>query len=115
MKKILTLTAVLILCSFTPVLFTGCKTKTPQTIAYNTLYSVEKVTVGAYDAYADQIIKGNVSTNGLPQVSSKYNHFQLAYLIALDGVQWNTNAIAPNALIVESNDIINLINSFTKK
>jgi hypothetical protein len=63
--------------------FSGCRS-TPQRISYNTLYSVQSVTVGAFDGYVAQVIKGNIPTNALPKVSQRFNVFQAAYLVALD-------------------------------
>ena len=92
----------------------GCTT-TQRTVAYNSLYSVEKVTTGAYDSYLDSVIQGISTTNGVPRVSKAYNHFHASFLLALDSVQFNTNAIAPASLVVESGDIINLIQTVKGK
>jgi len=88
----------------------GCTTTQQQT-TFNTLYSLEHVTVATYDGYLDTVIKGQTSTNSVPQVSKAYNTFQASYLVALDAAQYNTNALAPNSLLVESQDVINLINT----
>jgi hypothetical protein len=81
-------------------------------IAYKTLYTVEKSTVAAYDGYTDSVIQGLTSTNGVPRVAKAFNTFQASYLIALDAVQFNTNAIAPPNLVTESGDVLNLIGQF---
>ena len=86
----------------------GCTTN-QQTIAYKSLYTVEKVTTGAYDGYLDSIIVGQTTTNSLPRVSSAFNKFQASFVVALDAVQFNTNAPAPASLVVESQDVLNLI------
>ena len=111
MKKLLTLTLV---AAMAMVMLSACNT-TQQGKAYNSLYTLEKVTVGAYDGYITQVIHGAIPTTSVPNVSSKFNKFQGAYLLALDAVQYNTNATAPLALQVESADLINLILQFTKK
>ena len=91
----------------------GCKS-TPQTIAYNTLYSVEKATTAAYDGYVDLVIKGKTTSLYVPSVSKAYDHFQASMFVALDAVQFNTNALAPSSLVIESDDLINLIKTVTK-
>jgi len=93
---------------------TGCATN-QQRIAYNSLYSVEKVTVGSYDGYIDSVISGMSTTNGVPAVSKKFNQFQSSFVVALDAAQFNTNAIAPASLVIESEDVINLIATFKSK
>lgn len=116
MKKLFLsgLFALSIIFGFAAITNTGCKTS-QQRISYNTLYSVQTVTVGAFDGYVAQVIKGNIPTNSLPQVSRKFNIFQASYRVALDAVQYNTNALAPDSLLVISGDLINLINSTTPK
>lgn len=88
----------------------GCTTN-QQKIAYNTLYTVETTTTSVYDGYVDTVINGQSSITNLPTVSKAYNHFQGAFLLALDAAQFNTNALAPESLVIESKDIINLINT----
>lgn len=110
MKKLISLACIVLLAA----IMVACNT-TQQRIAFNTLYSVEKATTGAYDGYVDSIIKGVTSTNSLPKVSSLYNKYQASFIVALDAVQFNTNAIAPASLIVESQDVINLITNLKGK
>lgn len=89
-------------------LLTGC-TATQQRVSYNTLFSVEHSVSAAVDAYDGAVISGSVPTNAVPLVSRAFNQFQASMLIALDAVQFNTNAIAPPALAVEAQDLIHLI------
>jgi hypothetical protein len=103
--------AILVIAVFAVV---GCVT-TPKQAAFNSLYSVEKLTTGAYDGYIDSVLNGQSTTNGVPRVSSAYNKFQSSFVIALDAVQFNTNALAPTSLVIESGDVINLINQFKNK
>jgi hypothetical protein len=93
---------------------TGCKTS-HQRIVFNTIASVQTITVGAYDGYVSQVIKGTIPTNDLPSISRKLNVFNAATLVALDGVQYNTNALAPEFLTTISGDLINLIQKLTPK
>ena len=95
------------------IVLTSCTT-TQQGIAYNTLYSVEHTTVAAYDGYIQAVIRGQLATNGVPVVSKSFNRFQASFLVALDLVQNNTNAIAPSSLVMESQDVINAIATFKK-
>lgn len=92
----------------------GCNT-TQQKAAYNTLYSLEQTTTAAVDSYDTLVLQGKVPTNGVPAVSRAYNDFQAAFRVALDAVQFNTNAIAPPNLVVESQDVINLITTLKGK
>jgi hypothetical protein len=93
-------------------LIAGCTT-TQQTAAFNSISSLENTVVAAYDGYCAMVAKGVVATNGLPAVSKAYNKFQGGALIALDAVQYNTNALAPAALQQEANDVTSLIHQFT--
>lgn len=93
---------------------TGC-TAPQQRIAYNTLYSVEKTAATSVDAYFDAVVAGRASADGVPRVSAAYNRFRLSLLLALDAVQFNTNALAPEALVIESQDLVNLVSTFYRK
>lgn len=106
---------VIAICLFvvSGALVTGCNTS-QQKVAYNTIYSVEKGVTASYDGYLDTVITGKTPTNSVPAVSKAYNHFQGGVLIALDAVQFNTNALAPANLVQEGADVINLIGTFNK-
>ena len=91
----------------------GCASG-PQRVAFNTLYSVEQSTTSAVDVYDSLVISGAVPTNDVPRVSRAFNLWQKSFTVALDAVQFNTNAIAPPNLVVESQDLINLINKISK-
>ena len=90
----------------------GCA-GTPQKVAYNTLYSLEVATQKALDAYDTGVVKGVIPTNDVPRISALYNKFQASFIVALDAVQYNTNAAAPPNLIIESQDVVNAINVIT--
>lgn len=98
----------------TLIVSAGCTT-TQQRATYNSLYSLEKTTSTIVDGYFAMVINGSVPTNGVPQVSTLFNKFQASFLLALDAAQYNTNAMAPAALQVESQDLINLITILRKK
>jgi hypothetical protein len=111
-KKLSTIISALALAAviLTAVIYVSGCTTNQQKISYNTLYSIENTTTAAYVYYVDGVISGKYSTNSLPKISHDYNVFQAAVGVALDGVQYNTNALAPINLQTEAGDIINLIN-----
>lgn len=113
LKSFCLATAILLAGFCASTVIVGCKSSQQQT-AFDTLYSVEQVTVSAYDSYVTLVIQGTVSTNGVPQVSKAFNTFQASCLIALDAVQYNTNALCPPDLLVESQDVVNLITDIKK-
>jgi hypothetical protein len=86
----------------------GCQ-MTPRTIAYNTLYSVEKSTTAAYDAYLDLVIQGKVKRDGMPSVAKAFNRFQVAMQGAVNAAQFNYNAIAPETVVALANEVLNAI------
>lgn len=81
----------------------GCATKTPQTVAYDTIYSLETGVTAAYDSYLTLIVKQKVSTNQLADISKAFNLFQMAATEATVQVQGNTNAPAPLTLTQQAN------------
>ncbi len=87
----------------------GACTTSQQQVAVNTLFTLEQTATAAVDGYDSLVIKGTVPTNDVPKVSALYNKFQASMLVALDAVQFNSNAIAPPSLVVESQDLVNLI------
>jgi hypothetical protein len=91
-------------------LIVGCTTS-QQKAAVNSLYSIDQTTTAAVDAFDTLVIQGQVPTNDVPKISKAYNDYHAAFLIAVDAVQYNTNAIAPPNLVIEANDIVNLINT----
>ncbi len=111
MKKLLNIIPLMALLM---ALATGCNTP-QQTIAYKSIYTVEKATVAAYDGYVDLVIVGSLPTNDFPRVSKSFNTFQASALVALDAVQFNTNAVAPASLAIMSQDLINLITQIQKQ
>lgn len=104
----------IIIALVSTVLITGCSLFNTKT-AYKTLGTIETATSFSYDGYVDSILAGISTTNYLPQVSSKFNQFQAGFIVALDAVEYNTNALAPVNLVVESDDIINFINQIKGK
>ena len=96
------------------LILAGCTTP-QQTVTYNTMSGLEQSVTAAVDAYDALVIKGAIPTNDVPKVTRAYNLFQASFVIALDAARYNTNAVAPPNLAVEAGDVINLINTITKK
>lgn len=92
------------------VAIVGCTTS-QQSTAFKTIASTEATVNAAHDTYQSLVIKGALPTNDVPKISKLYNDFQSAELVALDGVQFNTNALAPSSLVVEGQDLVNVINT----
>lgn len=86
----------------------GCKS-TPQTIAYQTIGSLEGGVTAAYSGYVQAVIAGAASTNSFPTISKEFNDFQAdayaATVIAANG----TNALSTTALTQESAAILSAI------
>lgn len=96
------------------LLLVACNTSQKR-IGYNTIYSVQRTGTAAVDGYYSLVIKGALPTNDVPKVSRAYNQFQASVLVALDVVQFNTNALAPASLVIEATDLVNLVNSIKGK
>jgi hypothetical protein len=103
MKKLI------ISCFAVACLAASCPNK--QTIAYNTLYSVETSTTAAYDSYLTAVVKGNISTNNLHKISEDFNSFQLMMKAATLVVAGDTNAPAPPNLVASSTALIGEIST----
>ena len=101
-------------CVGVAVLIVACATS-PQKVAYTTLYGLEQGVVASYDGYVALVLKGSLPTNDVPKVAHAFNTFQASAVVALDAVEYNTNAIAPANLMVEGQDVINLITTVTGK
>lgn len=86
----------------------GCTTS-QKTTAFKTIASAEATVNLANDGYQSLVIKGALPTNDVPKVSHLYNRFQASELLALDAVQFNSNALAPANLVIEGQDFINVI------
>jgi superfamily II DNA/RNA helicase len=81
---------------------------------YKTIYTLEQSVRTAYEGYCSLVIQGKVPTNDVPRVSRAFNDFQASALVATDLVQNNTNALAPQSLVTEGQDVINLISVIKK-
>lgn len=85
----------------------GCATQT----AFKTIASVQATGMAANDSYQSLVIRGALPTNDVPRESKAFNDLQASVLIALDAVQFNSNALAPSSLVVEGQDFVNLVTS----
>lgn len=109
MKKLFSVAA-LVGC----LILNACES-TPKQKTYNTIYTLQLATTAAFDSYISLAVDGKVPTNGIPRVSTAYNKFQVSSLIAQDAAHFAVDAKAPSSLITESQDVINLINEWSKK
>ena len=85
----------------------GCASRT----AYQTLYAVGHSTDAAVRSYNDLVVKGTLSTNGLPAVAHAYNNFQQVFAGAVIVSQFQLDSAAPSNLVWEANTVISLIAS----
>lgn len=92
----------------------GCTT-TQQTTSFNTIFSLVHAEGTAVDGYFLGVATGKWSTNGVPFVSKAHNKFSASAMVALDAVQFSTNALAPASLVIEEGDVINAINVWKGK
>jgi hypothetical protein len=88
----------------------GCTTS-QQTTAFKTIASTDATVTTANDGYQSLVIKGVLPTNSLPQVSHIFNQIKADELIALDAVQFQSNALAPANLVIESQNFVKVINT----
>lgn len=105
MKKTLLLT---ILVS---IIVVGCTTSSQRT-TYNTIATVEQTATLAVDDYYKLVIKGTVSTNGVPTVSKAFNDLQVTGQLAAVTAENGTNALAPASLVLEASQLGVLITTF---
>jgi len=89
-------------------------TMTAQRRATNTIGSLEQTAQAAIDSYWSLVLQGKVGTNDVPKVAKAFDAFQYSVKVALDAVQYNTNALAPGNLVLESQDLLNLIAAVEK-
>lgn len=92
-----------------PMFVTGCKN--PQTLAYNSFYTVGKIVDKAYSGYLDEVVAGKVGTNSVPTVSRAYNDYQLAFNVAVAAAQFNLTNAAPPNVQDKANNLLNQIKS----
>lgn len=107
----------LMFCAGLTLFSTGC-TAPAQRTAYNTIFTVEQTATLAVDDYFSLVIKGTLSTNGVPTVASAFDSLQSAGRLAATASELGTNALAPSGLIIEAANLGNLITTIeqsTKK
>ena len=108
MKKLFLATLLLCALAFLSATFTGCNTASQRT-AYNTIFTIEQTATVAVDDYYTLVLKGQLSTNGVPQVSKAYNDLQASVNLAIAVSQSGTNALAPANLVIEASKLGALI------
>lgn len=84
-------------------------TTSSQRVVHNTLYSLEVSTTTAHDAFLDQVVKGQVKTNGVPAVANAYNQFQGHMRLAIVAAQFNWTNPAPAELTAFGQAVIDAI------
>ncbi len=84
-----------------------------QRTAYNTLGMTEQTVVTAVNTYADLLLKGQVRTNEVPQVSKAFNAFQQAYLAAVQQAKFDTNGVVTPDIAALGGQVISIINAAT--
>ena len=94
--------------------FVGCTTP-QQTVAYNSIASVEATANAAIGGYYTLVVRGAAPTNSVPAVSRAYNTLQAACTLAAAASQAGTNALASDTLNSELTDLVNLISTAAKK
>lgn len=90
-----------------------CKPNQQRT-AYNTVYTAEQAATSAYSAYLDLVIKGQIQTNGLPSVSSKFNLFQRSADAAATSLTFNPTNPAPADVSALLSDLLATIDLIKK-
>jgi hypothetical protein len=95
---------------FSIAVLVGCTTS-QQTTGFQTISGVEATATAAVNTYDDAVIKGQLSTNSLPEVSQAFNQLQIALKLAAAADQAGMNGLAPANLIAQSQELINLINT----
>ena len=93
----------------------GCANQSAQRTAYNTIFTIEQTADATVDGYYTAVIKGTASTNGLANVSQKFNQLQAACTLAAATSQNGTNALASTQLIQELADLISFIGTLSNK
>lgn len=115
MKRYLLIALLAVAVSVSSLVVVGCLSPSAQKVAVNTIFSVQSATHAAYETYIVAVGKGAVATNGVPSVVHALVKFDASTVVALDAVQFNTNAVAPPFLSQSSQDLINLITKLSKK
>lgn len=85
----------------------GCKTPA-QTVAFNTISSVDTAAKAAIDGYFQAVAKGQASTNNVPAISKAYMDVEAGCQSAALFAQNGTNALAPAALTQELGSLLAL-------
>jgi hypothetical protein len=96
------------------VFITACSTSSQRT-EYNTIATIEQTASTAIDGYYTLVIKGVISTNGVPTVSKAFNDLQASAALAATIASSGTNALAPSSLVLEASQLGSLISTLETK
>ena len=91
-QKLTTLAGILFLA-----VIIGCATNQSAT-AYKTLAAVQTTTAGAYSAYLNLVVTGQLKTNSVPTVSRDYTMFLAVWNAAVSVAASGTNAVATDVV-----------------
>lgn len=97
------------------VMFSGCGTASPQSIAITTIGALEKTVYDADKGYLTLVVTGNLPTNDVPKVNLAFNSFQKAAVLATVAASNSTNAFAPSSLMDDADAFVNLISTIEGK
>ena len=86
---------------------TGC-TAPQQRVSVNTLYTTHVTVDAAFTSYMVLVLKGQLTTNNVPQVADAYRDFQEAFNVAVSLVQGNTNAPVSPAVTAAATKVLSL-------
>jgi len=93
----------------------GCSTTTStQTVAYQTIGTIQQSSKAAYDGYITAILNGVASTNGLPIVKNAYNQLEADEIAACVISQNSTNALASASLLQDAASLTAVITTATQ-
>lgn len=95
--------------------FAGGCTTSQETVAFETLSSIQSTARAGYDGYAALVATGSLPTNDVPQVSHAYNDLQSGIVLAAVLLNNNTNALAPTNIVTEAADFATLLTTVEKK
>ena len=109
MKQALTLIAALIL-------FTGCATKSPRTVVYQSLGTTKELTYASVRTAASLHAAKKITDNEWFNLSDKFdNKFKPAFQLAVDLAKQDYTAITPVDLGRLADEIIDTVTTLSKR
>jgi hypothetical protein len=95
-------------------IFTACTTS-QQTIAFQSIATVEAGVIAANGAYLDSVVTGLAPTNGIPTVEAAFNDTQLALRTAASLASGGSSAPVPAATFTKAVNFTNTITANSVK